>query len=328
MLDNNIYQELISQMADRRVLSFADYLQTALYHPKYGYYMKEGAFGAEGDFITAPMISPMLGHAIAHWLMAEGCHEVLEIAPGNGLLAQQVLKENPEIKTYYLYDINPLPSQKFIGKSDARIVWLDKIPEHFSGAVVANEWLDALPFRRYCWHRTKGVQEIVLQNNRGEIQLTLDKSNVSEAASTVQQFSALWPSPYMFESGFQYYEALSFLATSTGPVLLLDYGYEEKEYYHPDRHMGSMICFNKHQVVDFTLEMTGQVDITSAVNWTEVIKTAKGYGYHVDKYGPQADFLNFYASGYPIDTHAAKLMSPHEMGQYVKALALSSASKL
>ena len=133
----------------------------------------------------------------------------------------------------------------------------------------------------------------------------------------------------MFEQGFSYRQALSFLQRTQGPVLLIDYGYESHEYYHSDRSMGTMICFQKHQVVDFTIEQSGYIDVTSAVNWTEVMAEAGRYAYKVDHFGPQADFLRFFAQDKLLDSglrSTQKLYHPHEMGQYIKVLSVSSAN--
>lgn len=321
---SNLYQPLQNALRKHTRLTFADYLEIALYHPDFGYYARQDqvVFGEGGDFVTAPHISPILAQAIASWLTSQGYTEVLEIGPGDGLLARQIIDIMPQVDRYYLLDINQARSQEILGR-EAIFQWVSEVPSGYSGAIIANEWLDALPFRRFYWERMGGLREVLLHLENDEPCLTLSGSQHSAALQVVRDFSPLWGESYLFEQGFEYDKALSFLNHTTGPVLLIDYGYESDVYYHSDRKMGTMICFQNHQVVDFSLKKTGKMDVTCAVNWTEVMQQAEIFGYQVDNFGPQSDFLRFFAERYLLDKHASVLFEPHEMGEYVKVLALS-----
>jgi SAM-dependent MidA family methyltransferase len=330
MSDSNIQQALQQVLQKKDALSFSEYLDIALYHSQYGYYMRKDqeVFGGNGDFVTAPHMSPVLGVAISRWLASQSAKEVLEIAPGDGRLAQQILAENPDIEVYYLLDINPLPSQKNIGAEVDKVRWITEVPHEFPGAIIANEWLDALPFRRFCWDQSYGVREIILAlgNNKPRLSLSSEETQHVGALNIAKKHAKNWSSPYVFEQGFSYQQVLKFLQHTTGPVLLIDYGYECNEYYHSDRSMGTMICFQKHQTVEFSVAQSGCMDITSAVNWTEVMSEAERHAYKVDHFGPQADFLRFFAQDRLLSSEslgAKQLYQPHEMGQYIKVLSIN-----
>lgn len=300
-------------------INFADYMEMALYHPKYGYYMRPNVFGPEGDFVTAPMMSPLLAEAIVNWLVQQNVDEVCEIAPGNGMLAQQIASRLPHLKRYWLLDKNPDPSQKYLENQDSRFVWTSDIPKDFNGALIANEWLDALPFRRFCLDHDQ-LFEFVMTKDTQTLSMKLIESQAMDAlAPYIQPFCQTWPSPYVFEHCFELTNALKSLSGVQGPKLIIDYGYEAAELYHSERVLGSMLCISQHQVVPFSLAASGSFDITAAVNWSMVQDTLLKMGFTIENYGPQSDFILANIPHRPnIENNV--LVNQFEMGQYVKVL--------
>lgn len=320
MLENKCYEALYTKVLDSGELSFRDVMHHALYMPEHGYYMqRQSVFGASGDFVTAPMLSSRLAEAIAAWINEQKINSVLEIAPGNGMLAQQVLAHCPNIETYFCLDLNNYEVAKL---NHAKIRVVDQFPEGFRGAVIANEWLDALPFQRFCFDKEQGVSEFRVKVEDGKLVLFLSPLGpIEQVFPDLEALSRNWPTPYIFERT-HYHSALSILTQCQGPLLLIDYGYESKEYFHPDRALGSMLCLQKHSLIPFSLKQIGLFDITSAVNWTDVIQTLELQGYHLDKFGTQADFLSYYTKPY-LCKEDHQLLEPHEMGQYIKVAAFN-----
>lgn len=321
MLDSKAHHILGQSMAVGERINFSQYMSLALYHPNKGYYMRHGSvFGQQGDFVTAPLLSPILSKAIVAWLCEQGVDDVLELGPGSGVLANQILEQMPGLRRYCLCDMNPGPSKDLVG--DPRAVWVDQVPQGFSGAVIANEWLDALPFHRYCWDIDQGLQEFLVKRERAGYQLVLEPAVVTpEIKALIEQFSPSWPSPYVFEYASGYGQALGQMARSEGPWLLLDYGYEREEYYHPDRMLGTLLCIENHQVVPFSLAKTGVQDLTCAVEWTLVEECAAKAGYQLAQFGTQADFIMAHLGSLPLTARDKKLLLPFEMGQYIKVAA-------
>jgi SAM-dependent MidA family methyltransferase len=149
-------------------LSFADYMQLALYAPALGYYAAgAGKFGEAGDFVTAPEISPLFAAVCAaemdSALRALGGGEVLELGPGTGRFAAGALAEfrarDTPITGYSLLEVSPdlrARQQALLAAADAggpphdmAPRWLDSLPAPFRGVVFANEVIDALPCERF-----------------------------------------------------------------------------------------------------------------------------------------------------------------------------------
>lgn len=307
MLDSELKDIIATEVSKRGSLSFAELMALTQYSPNCGYYMRSKTpFSAVGDFVTAPMMSPLLAKAIGSWIKAKGVDEVLEIAPGNGALAAQILKNHPEIKRYYLLDKNP----QALKSTDPRFEVVSSVPKAFSGAVIANEWLDALPFRRFVWKK-EGIFEFRVKASSSGLEMYLSPA---KEKPLLHEYTKSWPEPYVFEEID--YSPLKALREHKGPCLLIDYGYEEKELYHPDRMLGSMICIQKHKLIPFSLKNMGDYDITCAVNWSEVTRVMHKMGYEQTSFGTQADFLRYFLEHECHET--SPLVASHEMGQYIK----------
>lgn len=307
MLDSELEAIVVSEVLKQGSLSFMELMALTQYSPSCGYYMRsKSPFGNVGDFVTAPMMSPLLAKAVSSWIKAKGVDEVLEIAPGNGELATQILKNHPEIKRYYLLDKNP----QALRSTDFRLEVVSSIPKAFSGAVIANEWLDALPFRRFVWKKD-GLFEFRVKGSNSGLEMYLSPVNEKPL---LHEYTKTWSEPYVFEEID--YSPLKALREHKGPCLLIDYGYEEKELYHPDRMLGSMICIKKHQVIPFALKTMGSYDITCAVNWSEVTRVMDKMRYEQTSFGTQADFLRYFLEHECYETNP--LVASYEMGQYIK----------
>lgn len=313
MLDNK--DLLVPFLEDNGCINFSEYVAFALYHPKTGYYMQaDGPFGR--DFVTAPMLSPLLASAIVNWLAEKGIDRVLELGPGNGQLATQILSLSPALTFYGLLDRNP----REIEDSRANVV---TSAEGFTGAILANEVLDALPFRRFCWDGDVLREFMVtLQNNTPTLVMEETLSLV-DIDPSLPEVAKSWSCPYVFE----YCDYGPFFASlaGAGPILLIDYGYEDS-YFNPDRSSGTMMCYQNHQSVPFSLRETGKMDITAAVNWPRVIQAAEDHGYQLENLGPQSDFLLAFRGGARLDRNARVLLDHHEMGNFVKVASFTLAT--
>lgn len=310
MLDNKLLSPIQSILRQKQYLTFSEYMEIALYHPEDGYYMQaESPLGR--DFVTAPMLSSLFAKAVSSWLEDNDIEKVLEIGAGNGWLAGQIL-ESSNIVEYNILDRNPKPSQEKLSH-ESRCRWINRVGK-FQGAIIANELLDALPFRRFCMQE-KGLFEFVVTNPlEPEIKLIPVDKNIlpREIINQVEKLSL----PYSFE--YQDYRPFfESLKDFSGKLLLMDYGYED-DYFHQDRSLGTMMCYQKHRSVPFSLEETGLMDITCAVNWNLVKRTASAYGFVLDNIGPQSDFILSRLSPVMMAKSVLPLLLEHEMGQFVK----------
>ena len=147
-------------------IPFSRFMELALYAPGLGYYTAGARkLGAAGDFVTAPEISPLFGRTLARQvagIMAQSAPQVMELGAGSGKLAADILGELEKLDCLpERYDILEISAdlrarqqallQERLPYLFNRVHWLDTLPENISGAVIANEVLDALPVHLVHW---------------------------------------------------------------------------------------------------------------------------------------------------------------------------------
>ncbi len=294
------------------LLGFDRFMELALYAPGLGYYSAGLAkFGPGGDFITAPLVSPLFSRTLAmqcaQCLQALGGGVVLEFGAGSGHMAVEVLKElerrDCPPDRYLILEVSASLRQRQQELFEAelpgwrdRVEWLDSLPQTpLRGVVLANEVLDALPVKRF--RRAEDtVEEWAVGVEDGEFvwQLRPADTALSEAVAQIEQdchgplgvgYSSEW-SP----RAEPWIAALAD-TLQQGVMLLIDYGYPRCEYYHPQRRMGTLVCHYRHHAHDDPLQLVGLQDITAFVDFTAVARAGVKAGLDVLGFAPQAQFL-------------------------------------
>ena len=323
-------------------MPFDAFMAMALYEPGLGYYsnalQKFGALPASGsDFVTAPLISPLFGQILAvqvgQALQASGTTEVFEFGAGTGALALQLLDTlGDRVQRYTIIDLSGTLRERQARTLSAhahKVRWLDAWPEVMEGAVVGNEVLDAMPVKLLV--RTDGAW-----HERGVV------VNADEAFAWADRSTQLRP-PVEIEGEQDYLteihpQAEAFVTSLAermrtgrgGAAFFLDYGFPEAEYYHPQRHMGTVMCHHLHEADDNPLEKVGLKDITAHVNFTGIAVAAQNAGMDVLGYTSQARFLLNLGLAQRMEqaslverTQAARLLNEHEMGELFKVIGLA-----
>lgn len=352
-ITQQLQQRINDEILSAGPMSFARYMDLALYCPGLGYYSNATEkFGAQGDFITAPEISSLFGSCIAQQIaeiiatMPEN-GAILEFGAGSGRLAGDIIAALKKLKTlpdrYYILELSATlrHRQQDYLKINApdffeKIVWLDHLPLDFQGVIIANEVLDAMPVHRFCWeHGQLWEYQIDAQNE----QLIEVKKPASSLLSTqVSRLEMSLNSDYHSEINLAlsaWIAALSQFLTK-GVVLLIDYGFPRHEYYHPQRSMGTLMCHYQHRAHSQALLWPGLQDITAHVDFTAVAEAAVEHGLEMIGYTNQANFLLScgileIAAQMELDTVAhyetsqqlKRLLLPSEMGELFKVMALS-----
>ena len=328
-------------------ISFARYMELALYTPGLGYY-SAGAekFGVAGDFVTAPDMSPLFARCLARQVsqvLSITSGDILELGAGSGKLACDLLREleaqNKAPKHYFILEVSgELQSrqQALIGMLPNKLAqcvrWIDKLPQHFAGLVFANEVFDALPVHVAAW-RSQGIYECGVTYADGKFcwkERPLAKGELFNIASGLQV-----PVDYVSEIHLAASGLMHSLAAllDRGVILVLDYGFGAAEYYHPQRNHGTLMCHYRQQAHDDPFYLPGLQDITSHVNFSSIVESARDL--RLLGYTTQANFLVNCgiteilgktapddAAYLPLASAAQKLLSPAEMGELFKALAL------
>ena len=319
-------------------LPFDRFMAMALYAPGLGYYAhgsrKFGLLPQSGsDFVTAPELSPLFGRAlakqVAQALAACGSTELWEFGAGSGALAEQLLSTlGNEVSRYTIVDLSGSLRERQrerLARFGETVQWADALPASFSGVVVGNEVLDAMPVQLLHFD---GAQ----WQERG---LTVD----GERFAWADRPTALHPpheGPFLPGTVTEIHpQAEAFIATLSdrlqrGAIFLIDYGFPEAEYYHPQRHGGTLMCHRAHQADTDPLADVGDKDITTHVNFTGIALAAQDAGLEVLGYTSQARFLLncgfmelLEGADIPTIAHAQKLLHEHEMGELFKVIAFA-----
>lgn len=347
-----IHQEMIKSGGS---LSFARFMELALYAPALGYYSAGWhKLGPRGDFVTAPEISPLFAKCVARQsqsvLNTMHNKDILELGAGTGVFAKDLLLE--------LKKLNSLPDRYLILEISAdlrerqkqcltaycpellsRVIWLDSL-EHveITGLILANEVMDALPVHcffienqtvkersvtwqqdHFVWYTTEPNDE--LKKNVEELLV-----NYALADGYTSEINLLLPA---------WIRSLAEVLKK-GVMILFDYGYGRAEYYHPDRYMGTLMCYHQQQRHADPLVQVGAQDITAHVDFTSVVTAAVDANLELLGYTTQAAFLlscNLIeiSEEHPLSSEEQfiqgqmikKLILPGEMGEAVKVMALA-----
>lgn len=331
-------------------ISFARYMELALYAPGLGYYTA-GAhkFGEAGDFITAPELSVLFGQTLARQvqqIMAQSAPHILELGAGSGKLAVAVLSELEALNTlpdsYLILEVSAdlrqrqrALIQEKLPHLLARVCWLDALPEKFSGAMLANEVLDALPVHLVDWC-DGGVQERGVVATAGGFAYALRDIAHPALRAAAQDLNV--PDDYHSEICLAAHGLVQSLAArlEQGALLLIDYGFGASEFYHPQRNRGTLMCHYRHHAHDDAFYLPGLQDITAHVNFTAIAEAGIDAGLELLGYTNQAFFLinggitdllaqhdpENLRTYLPLAAQLQKLTSPSEMGDLFKVIAL------
>ena len=260
-----LHQALVDEIsAAGGWLSFARFMEQLLYAPGLGYYTAGARkFGAAGDFVTAPEMTAVFGQALARQaaqIMAASAPIVLEVGAGSGRLAADLLltleKEKALPDRYYILDLSADLRQRqqqtiasFVPHLLDRVEWLDRLPESFSGVVIANELLDAMPAHIAAWREEVIFERGVSVDVAGSF--TWSERPASGALlAAAEEIGMQCSLPPGFESEISL-AARAWAAEwghrlNKGALLLIDYGFPRREFYHQQRGRGTLMCHYRH----------------------------------------------------------------------------------
>jgi SAM-dependent MidA family methyltransferase len=320
-------------------LGFDAFMALALYTPGLGYYANDSRKfglmpGTGSDFVTAPELSPRFGQTLARQaaqaLEATGTAEIWEFGAGSGALALQVLETLGEkLQRYTIVDLSgslQARQRERLAAYGRKVQWATELPARMRGVVLGNEVLDAMPVKLLSrlagvWHERGVVMQeggFLYADQRPDLRPPF------EVEGTHDYLTEIHP------------QAEGFVATladrlEAGAVFLLDYGFPEHEYYHPQRSMGTVMCHRGHLADADALADVGSKDITAHVNFTGIALAGQQAGLQVLGYTSQGRFLLNCGlvdgmEDAPLEQRVMvqKLIAEHEMGELFKVIAFGA----
>jgi SAM-dependent MidA family methyltransferase len=341
-------------------IPFEQFMNLALYAPGMGYYSSGATkLGSAGDFVTAPEISPLFGRTLARQVIQISAHiqnaDILEFGAGSGKLALDLLSELEKSdylpRKYFILEVSAELRQRqrtLLATKVPHLVhlieWLEQLPGQFSGTILANEVLDAMPVHIVTWRGDKLFERgVTWRNNQFEWQEhPIQDTGLHHAAA--QLTPRINPgnhrtNAYVSEINLAAGHFMRSLAEllQQGVILLVDYGFGHSEYYHPQRDQGTLMCHYRHHAHDDPFYLPGLQDITSHVDFSAVTEATENTGLVLLGYTTQAYFLincgiteilaqtsaKDMISYLPQANQLQKLVSPAEMGELFKVIAFS-----
>ena len=331
-------------------IGFARYMQLALYAPGLGYYASGShKLGAAGDFVTAPESSPLFAATLARQaaeVLGAAGGDILELGAGSGRLAAgllQALADQASVPERYLIlevsgelrERQRTWLRRLPPALAARVAWIDTPPSSHDGLILGNEVLDAIPTHVVAWREREIFERGVVQDANGLAwqDRPLRAGPVLDAARQLNP-----PPPYVSEINLAAPALVASVAgiLRRGVMLFIDYGFGSREYYHPQRSAGTLMCHYRHRAHGDPFFLPGLQDITAHVDFTAVAQAGARAGLDFLGYTTQAQLLVNLgitdllagtsaddASAYlPRAAEAQQLLSPAEMGELFKAIAL------
>jgi SAM-dependent MidA family methyltransferase len=307
---------VFSQIEKRGPIPFSQFMEWCLYHPEYGYYRSEKVkIGRNGDYYTSPCVHPLFGGLIAKQLsqmskqLGVKTFDVVEMGGGRGFLCEDILqwarKNSPafyQCVCYYLIETSSyfLKEQRerlaqFI--KAGKIFWMD--PETFEkgrdqieGCFLSNELVDAFPVHRVIFDHGN-LKEIYIIQDHDQLKEQWGALSDPRIASYFQSIDITLQEGQLAEVNFKALDWIEKVARclKKGFVLTIDYGYLANELYAPYRREGTLLCYTQHQTSDNPYERLGELDITSHVNFTSLIRKGEEVGLRFTGLVPQYQFL-------------------------------------
>ncbi len=331
-------------------IPFSRFMEQALYAPGLGYYTAGSRkFGEGGDFVTAPELSPLFAQTLARQLAAllpQTAGHLLEFGAGTGRLAADLLAELEALgqlpASYTIVDLSPdlIERQRAtlaerVPHLASRVQWAAALPASFDGIMLGNEVLDAMP----CELVSRGVDGTLQQ--RGVTVLDgafcYEDRPFTDAALAGLAAELIPATPgYTSEISLANRAFIRTLGQTLqrGAIIMIDYGHSASEYYHPERHMGTLLGHYRHHTIQDLFYLPGLMDITCHVDFSAVAQSGINAGLDLIGYCSQAQFLincgitellsHLDAANVkqylPLAKAAQRLLSPVEMGETFKVI--------
>lgn len=304
--NKTLFQHIIDTIiAHNGWITFSHYMDMALYFPHLGYYMSRNSqLGAGGDFVTAPELTSSFANVLAKQiaqLLPHCGNTIYELGAGNGVLARDLLQALAIMgiipNHYKILEISPALIQKqrtilstHLGKTRPLVQWINTLPKKIEGVLLGNELLDAMPCQMVHWTPSQIFQRGVSFND-GQLEWVDKPIKDKWLLALAQQ---IYPAgDYISEINCSHRTLVVDLAKRLirGAILFIDYGFSQREYYHPQRTNGTLVGHYRQRIIDDPFFQPGHIDLTAHVDFTAIAQTAAMHDLPLIGYTTQANFL-------------------------------------
>lgn len=345
----NLIADTITQHGG--LIPFSHFMQLALYAPELGYYTGGmNKIGADGDFITAPVLTPLFADTLAKQfaqILPQTQGNIYEFGAGTGVLAADLLQSlGEDIQHYYIMEVSPdlaerqrLHITKQVPQYTHKVIHITTLPDHLDGIIFGNEVLDAMPIELILRTEKHQFQQIFVANNE-QSGFEYRYQNLDTKNNLYDLAASYFPTniPYQSELHPAQHAFVRTLAERMhrGGMIWLDYGFDAAQYYHPQRNNGTLIGHHRHHTVHDPFYRIGLTDLTAHVNFTDIAQAGFDSGLDLIGYTTQSTFLlnsgildaltqrypNNSSHAYIRAAHAIHILTaPHEMGELFKVIA-------
>ena len=318
---NNAEDEIRRRLSDKGRLTFAEFMEVALYHPGGGYYTSGERVGASGDYYTSPSVHPAFGALLAVQILQAWRllgrpvpFTIVEAGAGNGLLCRDILSGASGLPAPFRESLSYLCIDRRTsagletGSARASRICSSGLPlRDVAGCVLSNELLDAMPVHQVTWQGGK-LKELYVVSQGGELALRADEPSTPLLEQRLSALGVRLQEGQVADINLALERWMKGVAESLdrGLVLIIDYGRSAGDLYSPtERFRGTLTTFRKHLQTDRPLEHIGQQDMSAQVDFTAVARAAGDAGLDVLGYSSQAEFLHNLGVGRLLERTAA-----------------------
>jgi len=315
---NALSRQIREEIRLRGPISFARFMELALYAPDLGYYERRREIGRDGDFFTSVSVGPLFGELLAYQIVQwmdtecpEGGIQFIEAGPHDGTLAADILawinRHRPDVFArleYCLLDSSParrawqeetlrswLPKVKWAPSIEA---WSER---QVSGIIFSNEFLDALPVHRLAWSAARRQWQEGCVTIEGEAFAWAWRPTATELSEQLPdlpvELAAVLPDGFVVEvcpAATAWWRAAA-SKLRRGKVLTIDYGLADSEWFQPGRAQGTLRAFTRHHASADLLSQPGEQDLTAHVNFSALMEAGQAAGLRTEGLTPQSKFL-------------------------------------
>lgn len=311
MAKERLLQKILSVIQREGKIPFARFMELALYDPDEGYYSGDSNIGFQGDYFTSPHLHPLFGRLVAKQLvemihsLGGGPFSLVEFGGGKGLLAHDILfyieQENNGLLDRLRYILVERSERMRRVQKERLEPWKEKVtwyeelaglPLVETGCFFSNELFDAFPVHRLLLtgDRVEEIHVTVSGETWGEV---LASPSSDLLRSLIDRLDFKPQRPTQIEVNLQARQWIGEMAKriSRGFILTIDYGYLAHDLYTERRPRGSLLCYYRHTVNEEPYKRIGEQDITSHVNFTDLIQAGEEAGLKTVGFTDQTNFL-------------------------------------